>query len=310
MTIDTSTEATQGDETQTVEIQDEKQNERDRIAANYEKNLLVESGKAEPELQSEQVEQTLLSNDVVQSEPETPQPQLVRVKIDGEEKEVTLEELTRNYQKASTADKRLQQVAEERKRLETERLEWQQQRQKPQPQTQQEPDRLTQLIQIRKEALKQGNVDLFEQADAEIANERLQQVSNQSIDADALTQRIYTELNTKLEYENAHSKFLESNKAIANNQMLYNLAMQQLNAVCQDETIETYEQAFKEVERQLQEITNAITPKADIQTDRQALKSTIPNSTGRATARTAPPATAKEETPQDVIAEMRRARGQ
>jgi len=311
MTIETSTEATQGDETQAVEIQDEKQTERDRIAENYEKNLLVESGKAEPEArpQTEQIEQPSSSNDVDQSEPETPQPQLIKVKIDGEEKEITIEELTRNYQKTTTADKRLQQAAEERKRLAEERQELLELRKQTAPQPQ-EPDRLTQLIQIRKEALKQGNVDLFEQADAEIANERLQQVSKQSIDADALTQRIYTELNTKLEYENAHSKFLESNKAIANNQMLYNLAMQQLNAVCQDETIETYEQAFKEVERQLQEITTAITPKTDIQTDRQALKSTIPNSTGRATARTAPPATVKEETPQDVIAEMRRARGQ
>lgn len=308
MTTETSTEATQGDVQQetTPTVYDAQQTERDRIAAQHEARVIAEQ-QEQPAHEEQQEQPNDTATEQHENEPEQPSVQMVKVKIDGVEQEIPIDELTRNYQKSSAADKRLQQAAEERRNIAEERAELESLRKQAQPQ---EPERLTQLVQIRKEALKAGNVDLFEQADAEIAKERLQQVNSHAIDPEAITQRIYTELNTKIEYDNALNKFLIENKAVANNKMLYNLAMQQLNAVCNDETIETYDQAFNEVARQLQEITNAITPKPDIQTDRQALKSTIPTSAGRANARTAPPATVKEETTSDVIAQMRQARGQ
>lgn len=57
-----------------------------------------------------------------QAEPveETPEVKTIKVKVDGEEREVPVDEVVAKYQKDAAADKRLQEVAEQRKAVEAE----------------------------------------------------------------------------------------------------------------------------------------------------------------------------------------------
>ena len=58
-------------------------------------------------------EAPVVENDHVEEQvPTTPEPKVVRVKVDGEERAVTEDELIRSYQKNSAADRRLEEAAQ------------------------------------------------------------------------------------------------------------------------------------------------------------------------------------------------------
>ena len=109
-------EASPDVEEQTAETTDEVE----ATEVEYEEVEAVESDQAEME-----ADETEDDSDV----PETEEfEEVIAVKVDGEEGEVTLQELVAGHQKTKTADKRLQEVAQERKAFNAEKAAFEQER--------------------------------------------------------------------------------------------------------------------------------------------------------------------------------------
>lgn len=76
----------------------------------------IQDAPAEPPVEAREPEQ---SDAQAEPEPETPAVQTVRVKVDGAEREVPIDEVVATYQKTSAADKRLQEAAMRQREVET-----------------------------------------------------------------------------------------------------------------------------------------------------------------------------------------------
>ena len=88
----------------------------------------VEAVEEQPtEAEAEETEAEEVTEEEVEAEPEET---LYRVKVDGEEYDVNIEELKKNYQLEKSAQKRLQDAAEQRKQLSSKEASLEQERQK------------------------------------------------------------------------------------------------------------------------------------------------------------------------------------
>ena len=109
-------EASPDVEEQTAETTDEVE----ATEVEYEEVEAVESDQAEMEADEAEDDGEVLETEEFE--------ELIPVKVDGEEGEVTKQELIATYQKTKTADKRLQEVSEERKAFNAEKAAFEQER--------------------------------------------------------------------------------------------------------------------------------------------------------------------------------------
>lgn len=109
-------EASPDVEEQTAETTDEVE----ATEVEYEEVEAVESDQAEMEADEAEDDGEVIETEEFE--------ELIAVKVDGEEREVTLKKLIAEHQKNQTADKRLQEVAEERKAFHAERAAFEQER--------------------------------------------------------------------------------------------------------------------------------------------------------------------------------------
>lgn len=109
-------EASPDVEEQTAETTDEVE----ATEVEYEEVEAVESDQAEMEADEAEDDGEVIETEEFE--------ELIAVKVDGEEGEVTQQELIANYQKTKTADKRLQEVSEERKAFNAEKAAFEQER--------------------------------------------------------------------------------------------------------------------------------------------------------------------------------------
>jgi hypothetical protein len=280
-------------ETQGDDSQQPIETERDRINDRREQELLNEV--AESGASDETAEQSTVSAD---------KPQVLKVKIDGLEEEVPLDELIKNYQKSESGDRRLQQAAHERQQLEQERQELEQLRQQvAQPQTN---ESLEELLLQRRDAMEIGDMEEFDRLDAEIYAERNQEVKH-SVISEATQQ-----IRVQAEYETELQRFVDRNQRFTSDPVLNDMAMATFKQACATST--TYAQAFEATEQAMNGWLERIAPSSNAQqiddmTNRAARKQAIPQQPTGRTARTAPEPVDREETPQEIIAGFRKSRG-
>ena len=281
----------QGDE---IEIVQPIETERDRINNVREQELLDEVAEA---------------GQVVTNEPSEPEkvapPQAIKVKIDGQESDVSMEDLVRAYQKSESGDRRLQQAAYERQQLDRERQEFEQQRQQAQQnQPAQRNSTINDLLSQRRDAMEIGDYDEFDRLDDEIANIRLNE-SHSNVVSEATQQ-----MRVQVEYEKELNSFTERNPLIAGNAVLNDMAMSTFRQACA--TSSTYAEAFAATEQAMTSWIETIAPSAKDSgmTDREARKQAIPQQpTGRVNAKSSPAPVEKEQTASEIIAGMRKERG-
>lgn len=258
------------------------------------------------------------------------QPEMVRIKVDGEERMVPLSDIieqgTRTLQKESTADKRLKEVAEMRQA--TELRAQQVENLARQIQAQQEQDQGQRLskqdaIDVKQQA--RNFMEKFMAGDEEAAVDSLAVMlgrSNATPDVTAMiekaTQAAQQEVrnaeNVRLQKEanQSHAKakaaFSDSFKDIVNDKMLYRLADQETLQVLADHP---EWDANQDIEKILMEAGNRVrewrgsTATTSKQEIKRGLSKPISGTSGRMPGAPEP----KPKTTSQVIAEQRRARG-
>jgi hypothetical protein len=288
---------------------DVKLDERERIALQRELEVLAESG-GEEGAEDDNKEGDTDPGQNVKAET----PPKIKVKVDGEEREVDLDKVLASYQKGETGDKRLKEAAEERQRLQFERqqLEIERQqlealRQQKQPEPENSDATYEELKKQRKLALEIGDTDEFERIDEEISRFRVASIPNPNDIVEAATQRAIRQI----QYNSALEDFKAKNTSIVSDPVLYNVSMSTFEEMCKSSL--TYQEAFEKTGKVMKEWIDGIAgqEKASNATmaTRQARKDTIPNEPGRVNARTSPPPAQKEPTASDIVNEMRQARG-
>lgn len=138
---------------------------------------------------------------------------MVRVKVDGQEVELPLSEVTKGYQKDSVASRRLEDAAAQRKELDARKLELDAQEQLLTAGTVvgvNDPAFRDQ-IKASLEALSEGDVDQAVNALAEVLTTGRQTATPQQVDTDAITAQVKSQLEHDATWEN----FVSSNEAFA-----------------------------------------------------------------------------------------------
>jgi len=270
----------------------------EQIAANRERQLLEEFGEDKKE------------------EP-VPAKQKVKVKIDGKEEEKDLDDIVSTYQKSVAADRRLQEASEKQKQLEQEwyllqqaKSEWEKERNKPlvdeKEQGKAEVIPIDELKLRRREAMEIGDYEEFDRLDEEIANLRYK--PSKEIDEDKIKQEASQTALDKIAYNDAYEKFKSSNEDLLTDRVLYQVTSDTFNQIVTQS--KSYQEAFDTTAKLVREWVNGLTPQKQEETmaDRVEKKKSIPNEPGRLNVKnTLQPE--KEETPSDVIRNMRKARG-
>lgn len=280
--------------------------ERDRINAIREEELLKEVAEGQGPAKEE-------------PEPEEPQPKTYKVKVDGIEEERSIDDLIIGYQKSVAGDKHLKHAAEERRQLEEERRLIQEERQRLDAERQQrtapEPEAkptttLDELRQARRDALEIGDFDEFDRLDEELSKQRTPPNAAQ-YDANEIINQATQRAKNQIAYESALSTFVEKNSTIVGDNVLYDIAMKTFDNVCAESA--TYTEAFAKTENLMKDWIGRITPEQTpvdtAMTDRIDKKKSIQQEPGRLNVKSAPSPAEKEETPSEIIANMRKARG-
>jgi hypothetical protein len=279
------------------EIEQAVETERDRINNNREQELMNELAEGGDAVAAE-------TQDAIVEEPK---PQTLKVKIDGLEEEVSIDELVKNYQKSESGDRRLQQAHQERQQLDQERQQLEQLRQQV---TQQQPaqrnESLDELLSQRRDAMEIGDYEEFDRLDEEIATARNSGVK------ESVTNEAVQQIRIQADYERELQSFAERNQRIVADPVLYNMAMATLRNVCATST--TYAQAFEATEQAMNGWLERVAPSqvqqpVDDMANREARKQSIPQQPTGRNARTAQEPVEREQTPQEIIAGMRKARG-
>jgi hypothetical protein len=146
----------------------------------------------------------------------------------------------------------------------------------------------------------------FDRLDAEIYAERNQEVKH-SVISEATQQ-----IRVQAEYETELQRFVDRNQRFTSDPVLNDMAMATFKQACATST--TYAQAFEATEQAMNGWLERIAPSqvqqpVDDMTNRAARKQAIPQQPTGRTARTAPEQVEREQTPQEIIAGMRKARG-
>lgn len=236
--------------------------------------------------------------------PEPPAEQTVKVKIDGEERELPLSEVVKGYQMSSTASKRLEEAALARKALEEERARLQQQAPPQAPDADGDEPGDDSVVQA---------LDSMWEGDRETAAHALRKALAESKgdlpDIAAEVQRQIAAIQAQQEFEAANRHFQSEFADVDADPILRGYA------------VDIYQQAVRDGKSHMDAAIAGGTAARDWLSgkigaqqpsrtiDRSAAKAridTVPVATGRATPGKDPNA---QESASDVIAGMRKARG-
>jgi hypothetical protein len=246
------------------------------------------------------------------------QEQMVKVKIDGEEKELPLSEIIKSYQKDSAASRRLEEAAQEWRRIEEERARLQAEAEalkhpKPQ-QTETQPQNTSQpsVEDARRiyESLMLGDEESGIKALTELLTKGrgteaptipVEQVASEAAE---LAQR---QIDYKLAMRNFEQKYPDLAKDPDLNRMTVNLVYQTA------QTSTTYDEAFEKaatatrdwVRKKVESLGLSVQSPVNERMERKHQLDNLPTASVRQPPKPAP----KEESPSEIVAQMRRARG-
>lgn len=259
---------------------------------------------------------------------------MVIVKVDGQDVELPLSEVTRGYQKGSTADRRLEAVAEDRKKLERERQEFETLQEKKVEQIVETPS--TDVVDVDQQvatimgALVEGDEETATIALKSVLEGRGQSSATpQQVDTDVVAQKaadIITENNKVIEQGKEQSKqwgeFVEANPAFADDtskereygdMIFVNKYAPKIEAgelsyrEALDATAEEISAVFGAQPAPLDPVPE-VDPEISARDQRLARKKKIDNLPTASTRAAAP--VVQQESTEDVLTEMRKNRGQ
>lgn len=250
-----------------------------------------------------------------QPEPEKPEPkpQTVKVKVDGEEKELSLDEVVRGYQKDATASRRLEEAANLRKQAEQEWAAVQAEKaklEKPQAAPVVEPPSSNEAAKRIYESLLMGDEEEGVKAITELLSTGRQPAIPMEQVADQAAERA----RYQIEYSLAEKKFLGDFQDIAKDPDLKQLAMNFLGQTVH--TSSTYDEAFAKagdatrdwLKSKAESMGFTYTPPQDVRLEKIERKQQL-DTPRAANARTPRPKEEREPTAEEIIADMRRKRG-
>lgn len=283
------------------------------LAGQREAEILAESGSNADDEEEEEP----IANDEHNQEAEEPEDPLVKVKVDGEEIELPMSEVVKGYQKDSTASKRLDQAAHERRELDLARAELdelveQNNKQEEQHPSNDDANNLAEKIRSLHDDIAVGN-------DEEViaANKELQELqggrgaaaTQEDIDLKILqaTQQEVQKSLSAQQYETAKHEFINNNQDIVSATSGDQFRVQVFNEMLREELIssESNEQAFHKAGAEFRKWNNIATSQSKQQLKERLQKE--PNSNGRMAV---PSPKEKELTPSEIIAAMKTDRGQ
>ena len=255
-------------------------------------------------------------------------PQMVKVKVDGVEKEMPIDEVIRGYQKDSAASKRLQEAAEKERELQKQREELEQlqaqmqtgQGKEPensQPSDNSDDDEYDQLLSDTMYAVTVGDDEEAKVHMKELLKRRDEGTATQKATVDAVAQEVEERLEAKRaerEQESAFKSFLEANPTFADvssPQRKYGDYLFQTELAGKIEAGElSYQEALNQAAAEASRIygpgeVESAEAETSSKAERKKAIDNVPVAGGRATAAAKP-----QETTDDVISEMRKMRGQ
>lgn len=277
---------------------------------------------ARAKLEAEADKQVAATDDAVIEEAELPLTQKVKVKIDGEERIVTIDELRREYQKAGAADKRLEEAS--RILRETKEIRDAVGANKPpdkKDETTPAPEPGAGKAKV-KDAIKQALSALYE-GDEDVAAERLAAVLEESKpkqpegrDATLDPAQIAERVKEQLEEDRALEEFAGAFKQIATDPYLAEIADRHLEAELASGKHRSKRDAYMAAGKKTQDwmvskglkVESEAKPSAanlDERRSRKAELTQIASAGTRSTSSEEP-----QKTATDTIAEMRKQRGQ
>ncbi len=280
---------------------------------------------------AQEADQQLSTKAEADEEGEGKKPIMVKVKVDGVEKEMPIDEVVKGYQKDAAASKRLQQAAEKERELERQRAELEQLKAQMQSGKEivspsgQEPDAddLDRQIEEAMTAIVVGDDEKATELMKALIKGRGKATATQQIDIDALKQSVKQELVQEREAtdrEVAFQSFLEANPAFADEsspQRKYGDYLFQTKYAAQIEAGDiSYLEALNEAAEEANRIYGPKEPdsgRGDVRSEstgtskleRKKAIDNVPVAGARAVKAAQAP-----ETVNDTITEMRKARGQ
>lgn len=272
----------------------------------------------------EETGQTLIApEDSEEGKPAEPRAAKRRVKVDGQDLDVSDEELVREYQKGRTADRRLEQAALARKELEAEsarlaaeRVEIE--RLKGQPAAAASGDNDSQATPIGDDT---GDRTIYEALVSGDEDEALKAIKKlregRPEGSTPKTAEIAAQVRQQIAWDEAQAKFSEDYQDIVADPLLREIASNTLIETLK--TSESYGQAFREAGNRTRawvrsagggspQAGGAGAPADPGRAEKEARKGRIDNPTAIG-ARAAGKPQEQAETPRDVIKQMREARG-
>ena len=256
-----------------------------------------------------------------------PNEHLIKVKVDGEELDLTLEEIVKGYQKDATGSQRLTQAAEERKALDADReafkLEQTQYKeqlatQEAEPEQDQQPSNdvdndFVEKLRDSMDDLSVGSEE--EQLKAATAikellggrgdNPAIQENEIVSQAAQQATERALAQI----EFNDAKQKFVDDYQDIASDATLYQMATNAYYKAAPQS--QTHEEAFKKAGDEIRQWRDGlVNNQKDEVSKKVALKEQMAKEPTTVGKRATPKPEEEEPTTSDIIAAMKAGRGQ
>ncbi len=291
-----------------IKQNDDRADAIEALASQREAEILAESGK-QVEEEAEEAEEIPTDDDAT-PKPEEPKEQLVKVKIDGEELELPISEVVKGYQKDATASKRLDQAAHERQELEQLHADIEARTKQEEAKEEQlsTDDDLTVAEKIST-ALDDMAVGSDEErlAAANALQELFGRGDNPTINVDEIAQQAAQQTRLQMQYDNAQQQFANDYQDIVSDPTLHQMATNVLNDAIPKS--QTYEEAFKTAGDTIRQWRDNLTGTTTV-SDKVALKQRLEQEPNKIGSRAEPTPKQKPETPADIIAAMKAARGQ
>ena len=252
--------------------------------------------------------------------------QLIKVKVDGEELELSLEDVVKGYQKDATGSQRLTQAAEERKALDAEKeafkLEQEQHKEqlatqeaKPEQDQQLSKDVDNDFVEHLRDAMDDLSVGSEEEQlkAATAIKELLGRGDNPTIQEDTIVSQAAQQATesalAQIDFNEAKKKFVDDYQDIASDATLYQMATNAYYKAAPQS--QTHEEAFKKAGDSIRQWRDGlVNNQKDEVSEKIALKEQLPKEPVTSGKRAAPKPEEKEPTPSDIIAGMRAGRGQ
>jgi hypothetical protein len=252
------------------------------------------------------------------------QEQMVKVKIDGEEKELPLSEIIKSYQKDQAASKRLEQAAQEQQRLAEERRQLEEERARLRAEAEALRNPKPNQAETQQQDTSQPSDDarrIYESlmlGDEESGVKALTELLSKGRGTEAPTipvEQVASEAaeiaQARIDYNLAMRNFQQKYPDLAKDPDLNRMAVNLVNQTAP--TSATYDEAFEKaatatrewVRKKVESLGLAVQSPANERLERKQQLDNLPTASARQPTKPAP----KEESASEIVASMRRARG-